>query len=288
MPVVRIPRIITSPITRREQTTLDSGQAPCVSILVRVKNERHALPLFWERLRKQTLFERTESIFLDSGSTDGTLEYLREQPCKLYALEEEFNFGRSCNQIAALATTPVLVFLSGHVLLEQQCALEEVVCLLNQHPDGAAYLRQIPNWILGYSKYEAAYLARRFPHGTQNVRLNGPAAFSNAASAMARVAWERQPFQEIHGSEDFLWAKQHLERGGKMFYLPQLQVLHSHSEGPDQVYARVHTNAKARQQTENPMKAAYLFAGIYLSMRRVGARHAEALQFASAHAKAYL
>lgn len=247
-----------------------------------------AMPLFWERLQSQTIFGITETIVLDSGSTDGTREFLNGKLCNLYALQGAFNFGRSCNQIASLATSPILVFLSGHVLLEQVDTLEQIALLLERHEYGATYLRQIPNFLLGGSFYEEAYLRRRFPAGLATERLDQPSSFSNAASAYTRAAWLRLPFEEVHGSEDYLWAVRHLALGGELFYMPQLQVLHSHNESAAQIYERVRINVEARSQTGSFVQAAYFLTGVYISMRRMGASHRVALQYASAHAKSYL
>ena len=265
-----------------------SSQQPSLSVLVRVKNEMKALPHFWRALESQTIFDRIEVIFLDSGSTDGTLDFLASIPCWFYALHGPFSFGRSCNQIAALATAPILVFLSGHVLLVQNDVLEQIAGLLRQNELAAAYVRQIPNELLGYSSYEAAQLARRFPSGDHSVQIYQPLSFSNAASAISRGAWERQPFQEINGSEDFFWAQQHLRSGGALFYMPQRQVMHSHQETPEQVYQRVRINVDARSLAHSYGKAAFKFAGVYVSMLRFGASHREALCYARAHGRAYL
>ena len=257
-------------------------------MLVRVKNEIAALPAFWTALEQQTIFRRIEIIFMDSGSTDGTIEFLRSKPCDLYYLKGEFNFGRSCNQIASLSKAQILVFLSGHVLLAQNDALEQIAELLEHAPFGAAYFRQVPNHTLGCNAYEIAHLRRRFPSGEGIIRLHRPGAFSNAASAIARAAWERQPFMEIAASEDFVWASQHLNAGGDLFYLPQLRVMHSHNETPEGVYRRVRMNVEARHQTKSYAKAIYVFAGVYISMLRIRASHSEALNYARAHGSAYL
>lgn len=262
--------------------------SPRVSILVRTKNEMAAMPLFWERIRKQTIFKTTEILVLDSGSTDGTPEFLKSMPCNLYALQTAFNFGRSCNQLAELATSPILIFLSGHVLVEQMDALEQIALLLEQHKNGAAYLRQIPNPLLGFSLWEKSQLQHRFSPGSATVRQNQPAGFSNAASAITRSAWLRQPFDEVHGSEDFFWAGKHLASGGELFYMPQLQVLHSHNESAEQLYERIRINVEARSLGGSLMKGAYFLIGVYISMRKAGAPHGVAIRYASAHAKAYL
>jgi len=77
--------------------------------------------------------------------------------------------------------------------------------------------------------------------------METPGGFSNAASALTRDAWEKNHFLEIHGSEDFEWAKRHLAGGGSLFYLPSVQVMHSHDESPDGVFRRVKLNVQAKQ-----------------------------------------
>jgi glycosyltransferase involved in cell wall biosynthesis len=262
---------------------------PRVSVLVRVRNEMTALPHFWKMLQEQTIFASTEILFLDNGSTDGSLEFLQQKPCSLYQLEGEFNYGRSCNQIAAQASAPILVYLSGHVLLEQKDALEQIAALLEKHSKGAACLRQVPNTVFGCSTYEAVFLKRRFPAGEKTTLLKTPLLFSNAASAITRASWQAHPFEEIHGREDFLWVKEHLACGGQLFYMPQLLAMHSHNnESPAMVYKRVRSITEGSFQTRRYAKAVYLFAGVYVTMRRAGAPHGEALSYASAHARAYL
>ncbi len=257
-------------------------------MLVRAKDELAAVKAFWDAMERQTIFDQAEILFLDGGSTDGTLEYLAEKPCNLYALVGKFNYGTSCNQLAELATSPHLMYLSGHVLLEQSHALETVLAALETHPNAAMYLRQIPNTILGFTAYEAAHLRRRFPEGDALVEKIEPAAFSNAASALPRTAWQRQPFQDVHGSEDYLWIQQHLAAGGRLFYMPQITAMHSHAQTAKHVHNYVRLSVVAKGLTGSYGKAAYLLGGVYVSMRREGAGHSEALEFAWAHASAYL
>src|ERR1700722_15814956 len=60
-----------------------------IAVLVRTKNELAALPDFWRSLVKQSIFENAEIIFLDSGSSDGTVEYLLGKPCAVYSIPPE-------------------------------------------------------------------------------------------------------------------------------------------------------------------------------------------------------
>src|ERR1700731_474215 len=90
---------------------------PKLSVLVRVKNERPAIDRFWKLLSSQTIFSDCEVVFLDSGSADGTLEYLMGVEASVHQIEErDFNFGSSCNLLMTLSSGPIVVFLSGHTL----------------------------------------------------------------------------------------------------------------------------------------------------------------------------
>ena len=268
---------------------LESPPQPEISVLVRCYNELRALPEFWRALRRQTIFQSVEVIVLDSGSTDGSVDYLLQQPCSLYQIApEHFNFGRSCNQLMHLARAPRAVFLSAHVFLEQDAALQEIVTLLTPGSARAAYLRQVPNTILGFNAYEAAYLARRFPVGDSPRQLTDPGAYSNAAAALTKEAWLLHAFPEIHGSEDFEWARLHLRSGHELFYLPHLLAMHSHNESPAQVHRRVRLNVEARGLTGSYRKATFLFGGVFVQTLRAGGSPGEAWDFAWSHASAYL
>ncbi len=263
--------------------------APEISVLVRSLNEIHCLTEFWRQLEEQTYFHQAEVLFLDSGSTDDTLGFLQTKPCAVYRIStKSFNFGRSTNQLMELSRAPRAMFLSAHVLLHDPETLATVVSLLDPHDCGAAYLRQVPNGVFGYNEYDVAYLKHRFPAGECAKLVRKPGGFSNAASALTRSAWERHRFPEIHGSEDFVWAQEHLRRGGKLWYLPHLRVLHSHDESASAVYQRVRLNVDARGLSRSYGRAAYFFGGVFVSMMREGAWPMEAWRYASSHARAYL
>ena len=265
-------------------------RAPVLSVLVRVKNEYSALPEFWSRLSSQTVFEDLEVLFLDSCSTDGTLEFLESLPVSIYQIPPaKFSFGSSCNLLMSLSHSSVACFLSGHVLLERSDALEKLYSVLSRKAQAAAYLRQVPDEIFGANSYERAYLACRYPNasGKELVEMKCPGGFSNAASGLTRDAWERNPFPDVHGSEDFAWATKHLAVGGRIFYLPQVKAMHSHRDSPAAVFDRVRLNVLARGIKRSYFKASYFFVGVAVAMLRQGAPVSEALRYAKVHALAY-
>jgi glycosyltransferase involved in cell wall biosynthesis len=264
---------------------------PSLAVLVRVKNEGKALREFWNRLSSQTIFVNLEIVFLDSGSTDGSLEFLKQLPITLYQIpSEDFNFGGSCNLLMSVSHAQVVAFLSGHVLLEQTDALETLHAFLAKHESAAAFLRQVPNTLWGATIYEKAYLARRFPlkRGGGAIEVTTPRGFSNAASGLTRTAWQRTPFPEMHGSEDRAWAQQHLQRGGRLFYLSSPFVMHSHVSSSEETFSRVLLNVHALRVKGSYFRAGYYLIGVFTSMLCHGSSLAEAWRYASAHARAYL
>jgi glycosyltransferase involved in cell wall biosynthesis len=263
---------------------------PALSVLVRVKNEGSALREFWDRLSSQTIFHKVEVVFLDSGSVDGSLEFIKQLPVSLYQIApEDFHFGSSCNLLMSLSHAPVVAFLSGHVLLEQIDALQKLHDALVAHEYTAAFLRQVPNTVWGATIYEKAYLARSFPDGNaESLKVPSPNGFSNAASGLTRAAWQRIPFPEINASEDRMWAKQHLGLGGILLYLPSVSVMHSHNESADQTFARVLLNVRASGSKGSYVRSGYYCAGVFVSMLLKGASPVEAWRYASAHGRAYL
>lgn len=264
---------------------------PSLSVLVRVKNEMAALPEFWDRLKRQGCFDSLEIIFLDSGSSDGTIEFLNQLPCRLFEIDpSQFSFGSSCNLLMSHSTAPLAVFLSGHVFLTKPTDLESVITVLRSHSSTAVYMRQTPNTVLGGNAYDRAYLARRFPPhgGATSVEFHHPGSFSNAASGLTRSAWISNPFPETAASEDFIWVQSHLKNKRRLFYLPSVEVMHSHNESPDQVFSRVRLNRIGRGLRPSYARALYAFAGVFASILRADGKLAEAWTYAKSHAKAYL
>jgi glycosyltransferase involved in cell wall biosynthesis len=281
--------VVEYPTSLRRLKSQSLSIPPDLAVLVRVKNEAKVLPQFLQRIESQRIRERTELIFLDSGSSDGTLDLIRNTNCSVYQIApEDFAFGTSCNLMMSLSSANVCMFLSGHVLLQSHEVLETVLSRLQGSDPAALYLRQVSGSLFGSTAYERAFLGRRFPDGDGPVLLRSPGSFSNAASALTKSAWERCPFPEVAASEDFLWAKQHLALGGRLEYYPQLTVEHSHRESPEEVYRRVSLNVKSRNIGSSWAKAAKFYVSVFGATLRQGASISEAARYAASHARAYL
>jgi rhamnosyltransferase len=69
-----------------------------ISVVIPVKNGEPWLDECIQGIMSQTLFNQTEIIAIDSGSTDGSLAILEKYPVRIYNLPPaEFNHGLTRN-----------------------------------------------------------------------------------------------------------------------------------------------------------------------------------------------
>jgi glycosyltransferase involved in cell wall biosynthesis len=260
------------------------------SIAVRVKNEIVGMAAFWESLKKQTYFNELEIVFLDSGSTDNTLEYLKQLDCNIYEIEsKEFSFGDSCNLMMTLTSCRHVFFFSGHVVLESESLIAEVIDF-DKGENISAYFRQIPNVKFGSSAYDEAFLKHRFPSSQSKFPklIAKQNSFSNAASVINRLHWEKVSFKEVIFGEDEIWASEILNLGGSIYYFHSLNVMHSHNDTTDDVYKRVSMAAKVKYP--NGVSTGLLlftFIKVFIAIFVNCGRFLDAIKYAKAHTKAY-
>lgn len=274
-----------------------SANKAVMAIAIRLKNELKSLPALISSIRSQTIYNRCKLIFLDSGSTDGSIEYLHEHADKIFSIEpSDFQFGRSCNQIVEQCEEPYIALLSAHVSLTERDALEVAMTELDRDDlIAAVYLRQRTEGKSDrdFSSYESLFLRKRFPlFNIKMVADSIPSAppISNAAAVIRRSIWEKESFPEVPASEDLLWARAVVEKGNKLFYVGERSIVHNHCETPEQIYRRVKINKIAQFGSEAQyFKALYYFFGILVGLFVL--EHASlsvSLRYAKAHAIAYL
>ncbi|MEO6524912.1 MAG: glycosyltransferase family 2 protein [Mucilaginibacter sp.] len=272
------------------QSQKASGKPYLISIAVRVMNELGALSLFWESLVKQTIYNNLEITFLDSGSTDGTLELLQTYNCNIYTItKNEFRFGDSCNLMMELTNSQLVYFFSGHIILEDPSLLEDSYLFIKDDI-GSGYFRQIPNKILGYSNYDKAFLKNRFPRYplSSPIRIVKKHSFSNAAAIINRAHWELVKFEDVLFGEDEIWAEAVLKKQGKLYYFHAYNILHSHNDSYDDVYKRVSMAAKVKFPNGiNVFKLGYIFAKVFAAVFLSSMKLKSSLKYAYAHSKAY-
>ncbi len=200
-----------------------------VSIVLRTLNEaKHLDDLLVMIARQQGAALQVETILIDSGSTDGTLEIARRHGCQIsHITKSEFSFGRSLNRGCACSTGDILVFISGHCVPVGDDWLRRLCQPLLAGTVAYAYGRQIGDDDSNYS--ERRIFAHYFPD-TSSLPQDGFFC-NNANSALLRSVWENHRFDEsLTGLEDMDLAKRLVAAGMKIGYVARAPVFHHHRE----------------------------------------------------------
>jgi rhamnosyltransferase len=218
-----------------------------VSIVIRTLNEARYLGQVLEGIRLQRCDHLdVETVVIDSGSTDTTLQIAEEHGCLItHISREDFSFGRSLNMGCEAASGDIFVFVSGHCVpcdehwLRQLCA--PIACGAAEY----AYGRQVGG---PESRFSECRIFEKYYPAVSHTPQSG--FFSNNAnSALARAAWAAQRFDEdLTGLEDMEFAKRLCQAGGRVGYVAEAVVYHYHHETWPQVKRRFEREAIALQR----------------------------------------
>lgn len=217
------------------------------SLVIRTLNEARHLPALLGSVAAQQLDGLgCETVVIDSGSTDGTVEIARAAGCVITTIRrEEFSFGRSLNMGCEAASGNILVFISGHCVPTDAHWLQR---LCQPIMDGRAqytYGRQIGG---PESRFSECRIFEKYYPSQSRVPQQGFFC-NNANSALAREAWAAHRFDEdLTGLEDMELGKRLVAAGGKVGYVAEACVYHYHHETWAQVRRRFEREALALQK----------------------------------------
>lgn len=214
----------------------EQGSRPRVSVVIPTLNAAPHLPALHRALRSQLPAPPDETIVVDSGSSDGTLQIAASLPGVTVLRIEDFTHGRSRNQGARAASGEIVVFLSQDALPADEGWLANLLQPFADPRVAAAYSRQVPR--PDANPMEQYFLLTHFPPGGEVSRTGGEGApltlatvfFSNVSSAVRRSALLEHPFdEELIMSEDQQLSRDLLGAGFQVVYRPASVVLHSHN-----------------------------------------------------------
>lgn len=209
--------------------------APSVSILFVVKNERKNLERMFPTLRAQDYVGSVEYICVDSGSSDGTVDFMRGHGAVIREIPPAaFHHGRTRNLAASLATGEILVMLSGDAFPVSEQWLSKLAGPFADARVGAVYGKQTAPEGMGALRRQS--LASEYSE-TRQVRdpalidryNPGHFRFSNANGAVRRTLWERFRWnEELLLAEDQGLCRDILMAGYQVIYEPKAEVIHGH------------------------------------------------------------
>jgi rhamnosyltransferase len=205
-------------------------------VIVPVKDGGNHLRRCLDAIELQETGDAIETVVVDSGSTDGSLELARSRDARVVQVDaSRFLHGVARNLGAEAARGELLVFTTQDAYAADEHWLERLCAPLRTEDDVAGvYGRQVPHAdAIPPERFLLNFLYGADPRVQ---RASDPEAlsvwttlFSNSNSALKRSVWERFRFaDDIFWAEDQDWARRVLLAGFAIRYEPEAAVRHSH------------------------------------------------------------
>lgn len=210
-----------------------------------------------EALRKQHNAERMQIHCIDSSSTDGTTQWLREQrDVSLTVIDQkDFQHGRTRNQGASLGKAPVIAFLTQDAIPTNSSWAADILKMFNHVPEAAGLFGRhepYPHHPTYVREEITRHFANMLKHPLALSKFTDPKKwdrgdvgwrqllhfYSDNNSAMRREIWNDIPYPEVDYGEDQVWARDIIEAGHTKLYSPTACVYHSHDYDPAETYKR--------------------------------------------------
>jgi rhamnosyltransferase len=205
---------------------------PKVSIIMRTKNSDWVVHQALKSLYSQT-FREFELIIVDSGSTDKTLDIIKNYDCRVIKIEASAYYpGLVLNMAIKEAKSNLIIFQNSDSVMLTPKTLEKLIDAFNSYD--VVLARQLP-------RPEAHSWVRRdydisFPNSDKTppwITLSLPLA------GFKKSLWEKHNFySDAWASEDTEWGNWAVENGIEIKYLKESITMHSHNYTLKQIYGR--------------------------------------------------
>ncbi len=222
---------------------MNPSNLPKVSLILLTRNGLPLLRECLERVFAQRTDWRYEVLVIDSGSTDGTLELVRQSPARVLQIPRvTFSHGATRNFAAENARGEFLVYLVQDAIPTSNDWLLHLVQAAETDGAAASYGRQLPqpnSHALIRRTMERCYpesskrVVKRLPPQAEYAALTPLeqfqlAIFTDCCSCIRKSVWSEHRLATIPYGEDIEWAKRVLEAGYAIVYEPTAIVYHSH------------------------------------------------------------
>ncbi|WP_318472314.1 rhamnosyltransferase WsaF family glycosyltransferase [Photobacterium leiognathi] len=204
-----------------------------------------------------------EVLVVDSGSTDGTVEFINSRPnIKLHQIpNSEFQHGRTRNLAISLTNGEFVAVLTQDALPVDEYWLYNMVTSLEHYPKAAGVFgkhyawpdadpytkRDLTNHFEGFETHPYC-VSKHTNIAKWNSKDLGWKQFlhfySDNNSMMRREVWENIPYPEVKFGEDQAWALKIIEAGYQKVYSKQGAVFHSHDFDEGDVEKRAFEEAE--------------------------------------------
>jgi rhamnosyltransferase len=247
-----------------------------IGIAVLTYNSKHHLPHCLPPLLNSPL--KPTVLVVDPDSKDGTPEFAESLGAKVLKIPyREFNHGLTREKARKVLGTDIVLFMTPDAYPKDNLFLEKLIKQITVTGADLAYVRQLPKQ--GSSPFEALPRLINYPE-TSHVRSWNERNkwgsflffFSDSCGAYRNAALDRiGGFKECILGEDTLACAKILEQGGKVAYVAEAEVYHSHTYSLLQEFRRYFDTGLAREdlkpyldQVGNDSEYGRSFAKIFL------------------------
>ena len=184
------------------------------SIVVRAYNEEKHIGRLLAGIDQQD-YPNVETVLVDSGSTDRTVEIAQKYGVKLVTITpQEFTFGRSLNRGIEAAAGEFVVIISAHCYPVYPDWLSQLLAPFADPQVAISYGKQRGGETNQYSEHQ--WFKQYFPD--HSIQSQGHPYCHNANSAIRRELWQQHPYNEaLTGLEDLAWGSWAYENGLRDF-----------------------------------------------------------------------
>lgn len=225
------------------------------SVIIPTKNPgaifREVLPMV---LAQETDFPY-ELLVIDSGSRDGTIEFIKQHSMvKLHSIEPaEFGHGKTRNQAIAMTSGEFIAMLTHDARPYDVHWLQNLVNSMTRDPNVAgsfgrhiAYNNATPFVKRDLNAHFDHFREQGFLYKIEDQQRYQQDIsyqqflhfFSDNNACLRRSIWEKIPYPDVDFAEDQLWAKMIMEAGYEKAYADNAIVYHSHRFGPLENFRR--------------------------------------------------
>lgn len=187
-----------------------------------------------------------EVLIVDSGSTDGSVEYvdaMADERLRLHRIPpSEFGHGRTRNLAISLCRGEFAVLITHDALPADAHWLARLVSMAESdgriagvfgrhiaYPSASPYThRELETHFAGFQASPIVALDDPALYAREEGYRKFLHFFSNNNSLIRRSVWEAFPFPEVDFAEDQAWAKDIIEAGFSKAYADDAVVYHSH------------------------------------------------------------
>jgi glycosyltransferase involved in cell wall biosynthesis len=212
--------------------------SPRVTVAIPVKDGARYLAEVLAEVAAQELDAQVETLVIDSGSSDGSVEIARAAGARVVEIApEEFGHGRTRNLAFDLADSECVAFLTQDATPASPHWLANLIAPLDAEAgvglSFGPHLRR-SGTATPIARELEEFFGSFSPKGETRLdaAVDGADArtgfFSNVNSAILRECWEEVRFRDVAYSEDQAFAHDALAAGWRKAYVPDAAVLHAH------------------------------------------------------------